>query len=188
MKKTLAIIMALTFCLALAPGVFAEETGDAVSHVYVEVVPVIAVGVIDGNVDLGEVQSGEFSGEITFRVDANMQRVTLMPSVSKLFKGDDPSDPDAVGALDVVTDAGVTIEIENGNPTGGASNVAGTPTGAEVNGFPGYDFDDIEFDSAQNGHFSQDVTLTMTWNQSDPEQVMGEYSGFVKLYAMLIPS
>ena len=42
------------------------------------------------------------------------------------------------------------------------------------------------FESSQNGHFSQEVAVTCTWNQDDPEKPQGEYSGWVVLAGMVL--
>jgi hypothetical protein len=41
------------------------------------------------------------------------------------------------------------------------------------------------FGSGQNNHFSQNVTVTPTWNQTNPELPTGEYSGLVTLTAVI---
>jgi hypothetical protein len=43
------------------------------------------------------------------------------------------------------------------------------------------------YESSQNNHFSQNVNVVVTWNQDDPEKPMGEYSGCVRLTALVLP-
>ena len=43
----------------------------------------------------------------------------------------------------------------------------------------------LRFESSQNNHFSQDVFVTVTWIQIDPEQPTGEYSGRVRIIVFL---
>jgi hypothetical protein len=55
-------------------------------------------------------------------------------------------------------------------------------------GFPTQRSETIGFESSQNNRFSQDVTVTVCWDQDDDEKPMGEYSGVVKLTSMIFPS
>ena len=189
MKKYLFIFISLTLCLFTAQAAFADLDGDATSHVYVMVDPNVAVGVVDANVNLGSVQMGDFSATITFRVDANMEDVHLSASVSQLYKGDDPANPDNVLPLAIVESDGVIIDPANANPMAGADSVADYVGGlVDIGGgFMGLLTDSIHFEASQNGHFSQDVDLTMSWTQPDPEQPQGEYSGLVKMFCLLTP-
>jgi len=186
MKKSLFLVLVCVFSLAFTQAAFADLSSDATSHVWVNVVPNVAVGVVDAQVNIGDVQTGEFSATIKFRVDANMEDVNLYPIVTMLYKGDDPTNAD-VPPIPVAEGQGVLIEPMNANPTGGASNVAGTPTAVNVNGFDGFQFESINFESSQNGHFSQDVDVTAYWVQADPEKPQGEYSGYVQLFCILTP-
>ncbi|WP_300458653.1 hypothetical protein [Desulfobacula sp.] len=189
MKKIFFLIIVCVFSLGFTPAAFADLEGEATAHVWVDVVPNVAVGVLDSQVDIGEVQMGQFSALIGFRIDANMEDVNLYPMVSHLYKGDDPTNTDVAPIL-VAEREGVLIEPTNANPTAGASNVAasetafGDPTLGE---WAGWQFGIINFESSQNGHFSQDVFVTAYWDQTDPEKPQGEYSGFVTLYCLLTP-
>ena len=79
--------------LLLVGAAFADSTGVATGHVYVNVVSNIAVSVITSNVDLGSIQTGLFPGEITFRIDANQEAVAFSVAATQLYKGDDPTNP-----------------------------------------------------------------------------------------------
>ena len=84
-KSLLAILMALVLGSGVA---LADLTSSATATVSVNVVSNVAVGVVTGLVNLGNVQTGPFSGTIMFRVDANVQVVTLSVAVSNLYKDD----------------------------------------------------------------------------------------------------
>lgn len=173
----------------LSSNVFADVANDAMAHVFVNVDPNIAVSTLTANVGLGTVQLGSFGGNATFRVDANEESVMLGVATTDLYKGDDPTNTD-VKPLPVDTSVGATISPDNANPIGGASNVAqygdavtiATPYG-DMNG---YRSNDIQFESSQNGHFSQDVNVGVGWQQPDPEQPKGQYSGYIVLYTALV--
>ena len=183
MRKGLVIILGLVLCLAFAPAAFADRSGDATAHVYVWVDPNITVNVVTGNVDLGSVQTGEFSGSIEFRVDSNVEQVGLWCAVSNLYKGDLND-----GFVDPIQVSGpATIAPTNATPQAGGSNVGALDVDADVNGLPGKIMaGPIFFESSQDGHFSQNVLVSCGWNQDDPEKTIGEYSGFVILYAIIL--
>jgi hypothetical protein len=175
-------------CLALAPlGIAsADPADDATAHVYVDVDPNIAVAPAAVSVDLGGVQVGPFGGDIRFRVDANTQQCKFYAVVSHLYKGDDCTNT-TVPPIFVSVPEGVIMDAENANPTGGHPDVA-VYIGPLKQGtcFDGYRTEEVTFESSQNNHFSQYFSLRPTWLQDDPEKPMGEYSGFVSLWASVV--
>lgn len=186
MKRLISLVIVGIFALTFAPVAFADLDGDASSHVWVDVVPNVAVAVLDTQVDIGEIQTGDFSSTITFRVDANMEDVNLSALVTDLYKGDDPTDA-TVAPIVVNNAAGVVIAPTDANPTNGATNVAILAPGALFGDFTASQSSEINFESSQNGHFSQDVDVTVTWTQDDPEKPQGEYSGHVQFFCLLTP-
>ena len=184
MKKVLFILPALLLVSGLVA--YADMEGSASAHVYVKVDPNVAVGA-EAIVDAGTVQTGDFTATIKFRVDANLQAVYLYAAASPLYKGDDPTNNDVL-PIPLELSAGIEIAPTNANPMEGGSNVAGyTSAAVDIEGFPGITTEMICFESSQNNHFSQDVFVTVVWNQDDPEKPTGEYSGKVKLWALLMP-
>lgn len=186
MKKLASVIMGIVFCLFVVTSASADLEGNATAHVWVDVEANVAVGVLSSQVDIGGVQMGDFDALINFRVDANMEDVYLQPFASNLYKGDDPENDDVAPILVNVSE-GIEIMPTSANPTNGSSNIATLVQPGEINGFPAFEFSPINFESSQNGHFSQDVTIKVTWTQDDPEKPQGEYSGYVALYCMLMP-
>jgi len=178
-------IGALVALMVVSTGVaLADTTSYATSHVYVNVVSNIAVQATDAYFDLGQIQTGDFSGEIPFRVDANTEQVTFWADATYLYKGNDPTNTDVAPILLNQTD-GVTYVCDNANPTGGQSTNLAYTTAVNVNGFLGWTTEQRQYESSQSGHFSQDTYLTVTWTQDDPEKPLGEYSGLVVLHAMV---
>ncbi len=45
----------------------------------------------------------------------------------------------------------------------------------------------LTFESNQDGRFSSDIDVTVTWDQDDPTKPEGNYRGFVTLYAVIVP-
>ncbi len=186
--KRLLIVMALVagLCFFVAPAAMADETSEATSHVFVTVSPNITLSG-QAHVDAGSVQTGDFTAECIFRVDANTQQIQIYAEASDLYKGNDPTAPE-VAPIPLNISAPVGVYLVNGSPLGtAASELPYTTAAGDINGFPTLITSSLGLESSQNNHFSQEVTLTFTWNQDDPEKPMGEYSGFVKMAAMVLP-
>ena len=188
MKHALFVLALVGLMAGVA---FADESNDAICHVYVDVDANIGVMPVLSSVDLGSVQTGTFTGMIPFRVDANTQKVRMGAAASYLYKGDDPDtvwvDPILL-FLDEL-EPGIDIVPHNANPVAGGDHRAmfvGDVTVGVDPGYPGKVTEDIVFESAQNNHFSQQVDLFVTWIQDDPEKPMGEYSGNVQLFCWIV--
>jgi hypothetical protein len=182
MKYFLGALVAL---MVVSTGVaLADTTSYATTHVYVNVVSNISVQATDAYFDLGQIQTGDFYGEIPFRVDANTEQVTFWADATYLYKGNDPTNNDVAPILLNTTD-GVDFVCDNANPTGGQSTNLAYTTSVNVNGFLGWTTEERQYESSQSGHFSQDSYLTVTWTQPDAEKPTGEYSGLVVLHAMV---
>jgi hypothetical protein len=168
--------------LVFAGSAFADTEGMATAHVYVNVNPNVSVGVITPNVDLFGIQTGIINGQIIYRIDANSEQVCLSVGPTYLYKGDDPTDP-MVAPILLSLEDGVLIEPTDANPLAGGSPVADYMFVYNYNGFAGMQTEFICYESSQPGYFSQDVYVTVWWDQDDPEKPQGEYSGFVTLCA-----
>jgi len=188
-NKITTLSLAGLVATALSSSVLADLENNAMAHVFVDVDPNVAVMALTGNIDLGSVQIGSFDGNAIFRVDANEEAVTLGVATTHLYKGNDPFNND-VAPLPVDTNRGAVIDPANANPVEGGSNVAqyGGAVVVDTSYGPmeGFRTNDITFESSQNGHFSQDVSVTVGWDQPDPEQVQGQYSGYIVLYSALV--
>jgi len=170
--------------LVFAGSAMADLEGMATAHVYVTVNPNVAVGVLTPNVDLFTIQTGLFCGTIIFRIDANSEQVCLSVGPTHLYKGDDPTDP-LVAPILVDLPSGAMLEPTDANPLAGGSNIADFLYPYNFNGFLGWQSAFICFESSQPGYFSQDVFVTVCWDQDDPEKPQGEYSGFVTIWATI---
>jgi len=190
MRKTLVIAAMACVALAVVGPAQADREDCAISHVFVNVVPNISISPKASSVDMGTIQTGDFGSGVSFRIDANTEQVKFMAGVSKLFKGNVPTDY-TVDPIDI-KDCGVTMIAESAMPIGGHSSTAVyTSEGYQDiggTGFPGRKTEWVTFESSQNNHFSQEFTLIPTWDQDDPEKPVGEYSGVVALWAMVVPA
>jgi hypothetical protein len=188
MKKFLMLAVVVCMSLTLCGLAYADLNGATYTHVFVNVVPNIAVSPMLSNVDLGTVQTGAFGSGVTFRIDANTEKVKFMAGVSQLYKGDVTTNP--IVEPIAVGGGGVVMTAEQANPINGHSSTAafvGDPTDILGTGYIGNVTEWVTFESAQNNHFSQSITLTPTWVQANPEKPIGEYSGVVALWAMVVP-
>ncbi len=183
MKKLIAVIMGL-MVVGTASVCFADTENSAVAKVYVKVDPNVAIRPLTAIVNAGSVQVGLFSADVLFRVDANKESVQFFAAASPLYKGDDPKNSE-VAPIPLAN--GAVIQPTNANPIAGGTNVAQYVLPTTIDEFPAQQTEAIIFESSQGGHFSQDVNVKFSWNQSDPEKPMGEYSGKVKLTALLLP-
>ena len=189
MKK---LTVGLVMLLMMGGASYADLSGEAEAHVWVDVLPNIAVGIPNPNVDIGEIQMGEFEALITFRIDANVESVNIMIIATDLYKGDVPT---SLWKIPVQRDsseegpAGALVEPAEANAMGGHSNLLEWLVGQTIypNGMSASETETVAFESGQNGHFSQDVDVTIAYDQIDPELPTGEYSGFVKLVATISP-
>jgi hypothetical protein len=181
MRKLLVILFALLL-ISVVGAASASTSGSAVANVFATVNPNITVAIPYCNVDAGTVSMGEFQAQILLRVDANMEQVGFFAEASDLFKGDDPNNTD-VAPIPVKS---VAFNAEKGNPVAGGTNVAYFyGTGAPIGDFQTKTTDTIWFEGSQSGHFSQDVEVEVSYCQADPEKAQGEYSGKVRLTALL---
>ncbi|RPH61130.1 MAG: hypothetical protein EHM89_07745 [Acidobacteria bacterium] len=174
--------------LAAAQWSRADEIAHATVHVFVFVEPSISIYPTEPRMDLGSIQTGIISGQIPFRVESNGQTVLFSAASTPLFKGGVVANP-SVPPIPIRIGSGIRIDAEQANPVGGANHVTQYNTAeGDVGGLPGLTTQSVEFESGQNGRFSQGVTLGVTWDQNDPEKPTGEYSGLVVLWAMVPPT
>ena len=83
MKRLFILFIGLALCgLAFTPA-HADLRGDAVATVFAEVDPNIAVAPETPIVDAGSVQVGELSSTIQFRIDANLESVSMFVESSR---------------------------------------------------------------------------------------------------------
>jgi len=187
MKRLLTLILVLMVVgMGFAPA-YADSTQSGTAKVLVNVDPIIAI--TPTAPETITVQTGKFAIPVTFTVGANTQSVNFSAAGTDLWKADDPTGTEVAPILFDQTRA-CTLALTNGNALNGENNSLPLPftAGDPINSFPSYLSGSKIFQSSQNGHFSQDVTLTCGWNQSDPEKTKGQYSGYVRLIGVIVPN
>ena len=178
--RTLLCILPLLTSLA-----YGEPRASATAKVFVNVRHHLAVA-SSAVANAGTIDSGRFSATIHFRLDANVQALSLHVEATDLYKGDDPTLGEVAPIpLDLVR--GVTISPRSASPVNGAGNIATYVDDSMIGDFPARKTRKIRFESGQADRFGQDVAVMVTWNQDDPGKPTGQYSGRVRLTALLLP-
>jgi hypothetical protein len=179
MKSMLTIGLALVLMSGVA---FADLQGSATATVIKHVVANVAVAIDKPILDLGNIQTGKFTGIITFKVDANVQELGFSVAVSNLYKDDVAT---SLFFIPVDQTVGVIVQPATGMPLGGKSNVLQYNAAAVVGGYAGWATESVRYGSGDNNTFSQTVVVTPGWNQVDSQLPTGEYSGLVQLTAVI---
>jgi len=180
--KNLVIVLGLIVSLFIAGSAFADPSGEDMLHVVCHIDPNIAVDAGE-DVRIAALQTGDVAGDLPFRVDANTQWITVTVYASDLYKGNDPF---STYVIPVNVSAGTSISVVGGNPV-----PYFTPLTSAVDvyaGFMGYMSDPVDIENGDNGHFSQDLSVRVTWTNDDDEMPVGDYSGWVKLLGAVLPN
>ena len=188
MRKLAIGVLALILSGAFAYGQEAVLRAEAEAHVYVNVVPNIVVGISDPNLDCGEISVGEFEAQVTFRVDANVGSVKIAVMATDLYKGDSPSSSWTI-PVKRADGEGALVEPKSGNAMAGHGNSLAWLPGqvSYENGMNASESEAVPFESGQDGRFSQNVDVTIRYDQARADLPTGQYGGFVKLVAMIEP-
>jgi hypothetical protein len=199
MKKLLTIILSLAVCLAFVPAVSADSEDDAVAHIWAQVNTTVDVSVdqqllIDGATEAvsnNAGQPGDFTAIIPFVVHSNVQDLAIYLEATHLYKanGNGELGPDAYH-IPLNNHINPFINVINGGPRIGFTdrpNWVDGSAAAPINSLPvSFMTEPQEFQSEQGGVFSLDVPTTCVWTLTDSELPEGQYTGYVKMIAMLI--
>ena len=185
--KRIGVISCLVAAGMLAALAWADTRSSGVGNMLVEVTPTVAVTTV-AEPEIQLVQTGQFEGILTFLVEANVSQVCIFVEASGLYLGNDPSN-DAVEPIPVDTSVPALIDPMHATPlNGGSHEAAWTGDGTPVGMFDTKLSESICFQSSQDGIFSQEVDVAVTWVQNDPEKRTGMYGGKVRLTALVQPN
>jgi len=181
------MLLVLLMALVLSSGVAVAQTSDSASAVVTATVaPNVGVAYSGGTVKIAVANLGPFSGEIVYRVDANTQLIDLWVQVSNLYKDGVAT---SLSQIPVLVAPGVQVTPATGErqPFGVANTPLPYLTGdVSVGGFIGLETEKGRFGSGTAGHFSETVTVVPSWDLK-AETPIGDYSGNVVLWAMVVP-
>ena len=184
--KRIGFLVCLLAVMGLAAMASADTSSSSTAHVIVSVNPNVAVSTV-ADPAIQNIQTGAIEVVITYLVEANLQECSLFVEASDLFKGDDPTNGE-VAPIPLDTTVPAVIDPVNANPlNGGSMDATWQGGGSPIGQYQTQLSETIEFESSQNNHFSQEVDVTVTWNQDDPEKPTGQYSGMVRLTALVAP-
>jgi hypothetical protein len=151
------------------------------------VVANIGIDYTGATVMMDPVQTGAVSGAVVFSIEANVQELDLQVAVSNLYKDNAPGSVSQI-PVDTSKKVGVKPAIGQELPVGQDNALELIPTSVPVGPFPiGFQTVTGHFGSGTAGHFSQSVTVTPSWKQSDKELPVGTYGGIVILTGVINP-
>ena len=184
MKKFLFVAAALM--MVAAAGANAEAPSPP-AHVTVTVDAVLAVTA--GSImsaDLGTINVGTASAIVCFQVDANQQDVWIQAIATGLWKGNVMT-PDGyvIPIVTIGSSVGAMVDPAIGNQIGIGTNLLAWVGVDVIGGLDAMSSAVGHFESGQWGHFSQEVCVTIDYENDDPELPQGEYSGWIKIVAGL---
>jgi hypothetical protein len=159
------------------------------------------VSAVTPSVDLGEIGAGVLPGIITFEVHGDVQNVDFQVEATCLYKGQTAT------SLNIIplSGAGAEVVAALGSPVGdiseplpwttaitssivtnaqgiGITEVSGGISNV-INGMRGNSTVVQQYESGQNNAFSQEVVVTIEWDQINHCLPVGQYGGYVKLKA-----
>lgn len=193
-KTSLAFFMVLFILLAFPmAGSWAGTptspafSGKAVTSPLGNPNPTIAIATKTPVVNAGVIPTGNFFVTIEFTIGANLEKVSMYLEASDLYKNGNPMDPDKAGPISLNTGRPAEIITQFGRQYAGSSGPLWSGTGNPISGFPTKKTQTVTYESGQKGQFSQDVTCKIWYNRPIAEKSAGQYSGKVRLTAMINP-
>lgn len=188
-------------------GSAGAQSSESVQSVEFSVSPNISVSNSNTAPVLTTPAAGTYQGVLTFDVHGNQQYVNLQVQATALYKGNTstslniiPLSPTVTGA-DVVAELGAPIDtlptmmpwtdpmVTSIVPNLQGVGVTQIDSGgtSSLNGMAACTTGTQTYESGQNNSFSQEVYVTCVWQNDNFELPVGQYGGYVKLTAMILP-
>lgn len=184
MKRAILAIAGVILLASTDPVAAPPKRAEAVARVFVRIVPAISVETLDASVDPPEATTGKWPTEMTFRVEANVQRVNMRVAATDLHRDGRADNPDFIS----LADQGVSIRAQAATPAGKHTDKlawAGTDTFNEMRAQLSKDTD---LRSDEKDHFGQDVSVSLEYDRATPELPQAQYGGYIKLLTYVTPS
>jgi hypothetical protein len=180
--RLFAVLILVWFLAGVAPA-----PSDA-AGVLANPKPTIAVQAKTPLVTVGPIRAGDFCATVAFNVGATSERVHLYLEASDLWHSGDPTDPRKVGPITLNTGRPAQIIAQIGRGAHGSHDAASwRGTGDPISGFQSRKTETVVYESGQGGQFNQDITCKVWYTQPTPDKTAGQYSGKVRLTALVMP-
>lgn len=206
MKRKSLTLMVLACLLLLATGNAMAQHAQQTVEVFAEVGPQIEM-LPAADVFMGPPNGNVYEGTATFEVHGNTQYVDFYVEATCLYKGSTSTSINIIP----ISGSGATVVASDGQPVDGDAELLDWVTGAltwqvlpdtdtgigvttldadgviQINGMQGNQSEVRRYESGQGGSFSQDVSVTCEWENPNTELPVGQYGGYVKLTAIVVP-
>lgn len=147
----------------------------------------IAVKVKTPQVNGGKIRTGDFYVIIIFTLGSNLENFNMFLEASDLYRRGDPLDR-KVAPIPLNTVKPAEIIAQFGHRNAGLPNEAlWRGAGDPISGFPCKRTETVTYESGQKGQFNQDISCKIWYTQPVATKPAGQYSGRVKLTAMIMP-
>lgn len=159
---------------------------SSITEVIVHIQPIVHITRPDAMILVESIGVGVLTISTDFRIDANVPSLHMYVEATDLYMDGLARDP-SVAPIPLSADSGVRISPADASPVASAGNVASFVEQCALGEFPARRSEMIHFLSSQTGIFSQDISVTVTWNQDDPTKPAGRYIGKIKFAAIHLP-
>ena len=161
------------------------NTPGPTGTVVIEAPPTIAVRPA-GPADGSQTAPGLYTATARFRVEDNLASTRLSIEATPLFLTEHKHAPAVSIPLDMTN--GILIEPQNIEECPGATcQTTFVGPGAHIGAYPSQRSGSLLFESSSAGGFAQDVYVTVCWRCDGTAPPTGEYTGGIRLIALVIP-
>jgi len=184
--KIVRVLIFLAIVGTARLAVPADTFASATARVTVNVVPTMNVSAVE-RVVVRNTRPGPIEATVTFFIRANLHRARIYVEASDLYKDSDPTNQ-AVAPIPLDLTVPAVIELASAAPLGDGVNRAGwIGQGVPIQSFATHLSESLLFESSQNRTFTQEVDVTLIWDQGAAIRPVGQYGGVVRLTALAVP-
>jgi hypothetical protein len=186
MNKVISALMCVVLIAGLSGVAFADLTQSATTRVAYNVVPTVGITVQTPAIPDYQITDNVLATgpkiDVVFSIHSNSEQLQFTAGATRLYKGGVNTSP-----YYLIPTKGVNFACANASIIDGATNLQPYGSATTVNEWDALQAGPVVFESATRGTFSQLCTLTFQWASIDLELPPGQYSGYVKLIASVVP-
>jgi hypothetical protein len=186
MNKVSSALLGLVLIAGLSGVALADSTATATTRVAYNVVSTVGVTVQTPAISDYQITDNVLATgpkiDVVFSIHSNSEQLQFTAGATRLYKGGVNT-----SAYNLSQTKGVNFACANAGIIDGATNLQPYGPATTVNGWDALQAGPVVFESATRGTFSQLCTLTFQWTSNDLELPPGQYSGYVKLIASVVP-